>query len=131
MFGWLTRRRRYRVASLLAVLYVLCLASPTTIMAFGLGSNPAHCLTDDHQDIGVVHVHQDGSTQHHSGGKDDDGDRTDDCCGLFGVSAIVPDVAILLVAQQPTSHRRSFAADSPTGRNSDRIDRPPRSRSSL
>lgn len=125
--GWLTKRRRWRAAALLAVLYALCLATPTAVMAFSPAAIPAHCLTDDHQDAGVMHVHQDGSAHHHSDGKNDDGDHASKCCGLFSVSAIAPDIAILPAPHRFASRQPVLVADSRTGRGSDRIDRPPRS----
>ena len=131
MLRWVTSKRHWRATALLAVLYALCLATPTAVMAIGQGAIPVHCLTDDHQGAGVMHVHQDGSAHHHSGGKGDDGDHASKCCGLFSVSAIAPDVAILLVPHQPATRRPALAADSRSGRGSDRIDRPPRSPLSL
>ena len=131
MMSWLTSKWRWRAATLLVVLYAFCLATPTAVMAFGQGGIPAHCLTDDNQDAGPVHVHQDGSAHHHSDGKGDDGDHANKCCGLFSVSAIAPDLAILPAPNRPASRQPVLAADSRTGRGSDRIDRPPRSPQSL
>jgi len=131
MFVWLSIKWRWRAASLLVVLYAFCLATPTAVMAFGQSGIPAHCLTDGHQDAGLVHVHQDGSSHHHSGGKDNDGDRASKCCGLFSVSAIAPDIAILPAPHRPDARQPALATDSRTGRRSDRIDRPPRSPQSL
>src|SRR5581483_3898343 len=106
---------RWRAASLLVVLYALCLATPTAVMAFGQGGIPAHCLTDADQNAGLVHVHQDGSPHHHSGGKDNDGDHASKCCGLFSVSAITPDVAILPALHLPAMRQPALAADSWSG----------------
>lgn len=131
MLGWLTRKRRWRVASLLVALYALCLVTPTAVMAVGQGAIPAHCLTDDHHIAGAVHMHQDGSTHHHSGSKQDDGDHAGKCCGLFSVSAIAPDLDIVVAPREPAPQQPSLTANDLTGRGSDRIDRPPRSRPSL
>ncbi|HZQ14129.1 MAG TPA: hypothetical protein VFB31_15090 [Pseudolabrys sp.] len=131
MLSWLSRKWRWRAASLLVALYAFCLATPTAVLAFSPGAIPAHCLTDDHQDVGVMHVHEDGSAHHHSGGKSDDGDYASKCCGLFSVSAIAPDLAILPALYRPASRQPALAADSRTGRGSERIDRPPRSPQSL
>ncbi len=85
VFGSLTRKRRWRAAALLAVLYALCLATPTAVMAASLAVSPAAipalCLTDDHHEAGIRHVHDDGAAHHHSGGKADDGDHASKCCG--------------------------------------------------
>jgi hypothetical protein len=131
MFVRLSSKRRLRLASLLVALYALCLVTPTAVMALSPAAIPAHCLTDDHQDAVTMHVHHDGSAHHHSDGKDDDGDHANKCCGLFSVSAIAPDHAILPAPNRPASRQPVLAADSRTGRGSDRIDRPPRSPQSL
>lgn len=130
MLGWLSTKWRLRAASLLVALNALCLGAPTAVMAFGQGGIPAHCLTDEDQNAGAVHVHQDGTTHHHTGTKDD-GDHSLKCCGLFSISAIAPAIVILLAPLQLASHPPVIAADDRTGRGSDRIDRPPRSRPSL
>jgi hypothetical protein len=104
---------------------------PTAVMALSPAGAPAHCLTDDHEDAIGMHVHHDGSAHHHSGGKDDDGDHAGKCCGLFSVSAIAPEVAVLGAPHPPAARQPLLAADSRTGRGSDRIDRPPRSPQSL
>lgn len=126
MFGWLTRKRRWRVASLLVALYALCLVTPTAVMAAGKGAIPAHCLTDDHHAAGAIHAHQDGSSHHHSGSKEDDGDHDGKCCGLFSVSAIAPELGIIVTPRGPAAQQPSLTVDDLTGRGSDRIDRPPR-----
>ncbi len=131
MFGWLTGKRRWRTAALLVGLYALCLATPTAVLAFSHGAIPAHCLTQDDQVAAAVHVHHDGTTHQHPAGKHDDGDHSDRCCGLFSVSAIAPDLVVLPTPHHPAMQRSSLAADSLTGRGSDRIDRPPRSHPSL
>ncbi len=129
MLCWVSTKWRLRVASLLVALYALCLGTPTAVMAFGQGGIPAHCLTDEQQNAGMAHVHQDGTTHHHS--EDGDGDHAIKCCGLFGVSAIAPDIVIFPAPRQPAAHLPALAADNRTGRGSDRIDRPPRPHLSL
>lgn len=135
VFGCLTRRRRWRAAALLAVLYALCLATPTAVMTASLAVSPAaipaHCLTDDHHEAGRMHVPDDGAAHHHSGGKADDGDHASKCCGLFSVSAIAPDLAVLSAPQLPAARQPVRVTDRRTGRGADRIDRPPRSPQSL
>ncbi len=126
MFVWLTRRWRWRTASLLVALYAFCLAAPTAVLAFSDGSVPAHCLTDDHQEIGSNHVHEDGSSHHHSGTGDDDHGQPAKCCGLFSVSGIAPTIDFAVGQQPLVSHLAPRYAKSLTGCGSDRIDRPPR-----
>lgn len=130
MFGWLTRKWRWRAAKLLVVLYALCLAAPTTVLAFSQTSVPAHCFTGDEHGIGTVHVHEYGSRHHHSGTDDDHG-QPDKCCGLFSVSAIAPAIDFIVGQHPPVLQRPSLFAQSLSGRGADRIDRPPRSLLSL
>lgn len=130
MFSRLTRKQRWRVASLLVALYTLCLAAPTTVLALGQGPFPAHCLTGDHDSL-VAHVHDAGTIDHRSGGKADDGHHEGKCCGLFGVTAIASEVGAIVTPLTPASRQSSIAVANLTGRNSDRIDRPPRSPLSL
>ncbi len=131
MLCWVSTKWRLRVASLLVALYALCLGAPTAVMAFGQGGIPAHCLTDDQQNAGMAHVHQDATTHHHSDGKDGGGDHAIKCCGLFSASAITPDIVILSPKRQPAARLPALAADIRTGRGFDRIDRPPRPHLSL
>jgi len=130
MLGWLTSQWRWRVASLLVVLYALCLAAPTAVLAFNQASVPAHCFTDDQHGIGAIHVHEDGSSHRQSGTGDDQG-QPGKCCGLFSVSAIAPAIDFVAGQNPPVSHRPSLLAQSLSGRGTDRIDRPPRSPLSL
>ncbi len=131
MLGCLSIKWRLRTASLLAVLYALCLGTPTVVMAFSQGAIPAHCLTNEHQDAGLVHMHHYGSTHRHTDGKVDDGDHESKCCGLFSVSAIAPVVDIVVAPLQPIVQQPSHISNDLNGRGSDRIDRPPRSHLSL
>jgi hypothetical protein len=131
MFGRSSGRWRWRVAGVLVALYALCLVTPTAVMALGQGTIPAHCLTDDHLTAEAVHVHHDGTNHHHSGGKTGEGDHDNKCCGLFSVSAIAPDATIIAAPRALAAPQPSAVVDDLTGRASDRIDRPPRSRLSL
>ena len=131
MSGLLTRKWRWRAASLLVALYALCLIAPTAVLAFSGPSGPAPCLTEDHHGLGTVHVHQDGSPHHHQDNGDDDHNQPGKCCGLFCVSAIAPDVGFIAGAQPLVAAVASRLATALSGRGSDRIDRPPRSNLSL
>lgn len=124
MFGWLTRKWRWRAASLLVVLYALCLTAPTAVLAFSNASEPAPCLTDDHHGLGTIHVHQDGSSHRHQ--NNGDHGQAGKCCGLFCLSAIAPDVGFIAGPQPLVAAIASRFATAMTGRGSDRIDRPPR-----
>jgi hypothetical protein len=98
----LSKSMRLRVASVLALLYTLCVLAPAAAFAFGDGSGVAHCLTDDNHGLRPVHVHQhnidrhDGGKAHvhadgtnHEHSKAPDGKSTDTkCCGLVCLSAL-------------------------------------------
>src|ERR1019366_10086549 len=92
----LSDRQWQRAASLLVVLYTLCVIGPAAAIAFSDDETAAHCLTDDHLETAKVHVHQDGLSQQHSL-PDDDHSQPGKCCGLFAPSAIAP--AIDFVAE--------------------------------
>lgn len=129
MLALLTRKWRWRAACLLVAAYSLCLIMPTAALALGDAPGPAHCLTDDHHGLTAVHVHADGSSDHHkSNGGDEPPGK---CCGLFCLSALSPDVVLV---GQPHVHAVAAVVPLPVrmaGRGSDRIDRPPRSLLSL
>jgi len=127
MLGLLTRKWRWRAASILVVLYAVCLAVPTAVLAFSHASGPAPCLTDDHHGLGTFHVHQDGSSHHHQDNGEDNRGQPGKCCGLFCLSAIAPDVGFIAGPQPLVAAIESRFAMAMTGRGSDRIDRPPRS----
>src|SRR5689334_10441710 len=129
MLAWVSTKWRVRAAGIMVALYAMCLGIPTVVMAVSQGGIPEHCLADEPQVAGILHVHQDGSTHHHSGGKHDEGDHSEKCCGLFSASAIAPDVVVLPVPRHLDYHHVTPLADDPAGRGSDRIDRPPRSSS--
>jgi len=131
MFGWLTRKWRWRAARLLVVLYALYLVAPAAAFTFGHSSLPAHCLTGDLDGVGTIHLDQHRSKHHHSGGSDDHDGQVGKCCGLFGLSAIAPAVDFIIAHQLPVSPSPSLIARILTGRGSDRIDRPPKSRLAL
>src|SRR5450759_1333100 len=123
MRRYLSNRQWQRAASLLVVLYTLCVIGPAAAIAFGDSATGAHCLTNDNLETVAIHVHQDGSSHQHSIPDDDHG-QPGKCCGLFAPSAIAP--AIDFVAE-PHSHSvplASVIARALSGRGSDRIDRP-------
>lgn len=138
----LTSQWRKRAAAVLVALYALCLVAPAAAFAFSASPATALCLsqTDDHQStgesgLGKSHIHQDGMDHHKSspdksnfGGDHHPGN----CCGLFCVTAIVPP-ALGITALHPMQASAVVlpAAESLFGRSSNRIDRPPRTLTSL
>src|SRR5574340_818952 len=125
MLASLTKRWRLRAAIVLAAAYAMCLLAPTAVFAFSSVPGPAHCLTDDNHGLALVHDHQNGSTHHDDGGRADD--HASQCCGLFCLSAISPDVAFAAEPQGVLAALLALPPAALTGLASDRIDRPPRS----
>jgi hypothetical protein len=146
----LTRAARFRVASVLALLYTLCVLAPAAAFAFDDGSRAAHCLTDDNRglrpvhvhehnghendghkhDGGRVHVHEDGTSHDHSkapGGKSSDGQ----CCGLACLSALPAAISEVEAPALPAMVAVSADEESIAGNPPDRLYRPPISPPSL
>jgi hypothetical protein len=141
----LTKAARFRVASALALLYMLCVLAPAAAFAFGDGSRAAHCLTDDNHglrsahvhehnghehDGGKAHVHEDGTSHEHSkapGGKSTDGQ----CCGLACLSALPATVSEVEAPALPAMIAVSAHQEDVAGKTPDRLYRPPISPPSL
>lgn len=146
----LTRAARFRVASALALLYMLCVLAPAAAFTFGDGSRAAHCLTDDNHglrpahvhehnghendghkhDGGTLHVHEDGTSHEHSkapGGKSSDGQ----CCGLACLSALPASLSEVEAPALPAMIAVSVDEESIAGNPPDRLYRPPISPPSL
>jgi hypothetical protein len=140
----LTRAARFRVASTLAFLYLLCVLAPAAAFAFGDGSRAAHCLTDDNHglrpvhvhehnghendghkhDGGGVHVHEDGTSHEHSkapAGKSTDGQ----CCGLACLSALPAAISEVEAPALPAMVAVSADQEGIAGNPPDRLYRPP------
>jgi hypothetical protein len=135
------KRLRTRAAVVLAVLYASCVIAPPLTLAFTDGASAAHCLTDDHHGVnvqhthGAVHLHHDDGALGQNGGhgneKSDNKTKSDNCCGLFCVTAgAVPSVAALTGPDHATA-MDVVLDDTLGGRLTDRIDRPPRASLSL
>jgi hypothetical protein len=124
----LVKRLRVRAAFVLAVLYSLCVIVPPLALAFTDGSAAAHCMTDDHH--GMPHVHGSKHFDHEGGSvgnsSDHDKGKSENCCGLFCVTAgAVPSVPALTEPDR-TIAMNVVLAGFLGGRATDRIDRPPR-----
>jgi len=126
MLDLLTRKWRWRAASLLVVLYALSLAGPTTVLAIGQNGEPAQCQTERHHGAVTTHDHQDGSNEHRSDTGGGDHNQTSKCCGLFLVSGIAPDVDFVSWQHPPVARLGLLSANDLSGQDSNRIDRPPR-----
>ena len=128
---FLNNRWRQRAAGLLVVLYGLCVVAPAAALAFSDGATAAHSLTDDHHAAAKIQLHHDGSSHKHSNTTDDTRGQPGNCCGMFCLSAIAQTTDIALALPVRAAEMPAVPTKSIVGRDSDRIDRPPRSLLSL
>jgi hypothetical protein len=125
---WIARKGwRRLVGQLAATFYLLTLAAPVTAVALSADS---HCLKEVHA---LVSDHQsaDHSDHHHSVPANPQSDQSQNCCGLFGVTAIAPTFVITVVPPVVAAGIAFTVSEDLFGRGFDRIDRPPRSLLSL
>jgi hypothetical protein len=136
----LVYKKTFRIKAAIAatLLYAICVLAPSAALAFS--PQAAHCLTETqsaahvHGDAAQAapHIHDDGAGDAHADSADaqnpshtEDKARSNNCCGLFCVSALASEPAAALLAS-PTP-----ALDGPTltfrldGREPSRIHRPP------
>src|SRR6202521_84104 len=126
MLSSLDKVRRVRWATMLAVVYALCVVAPAASFALGDAARAAYCLTQESHGIGTVHVHSDGACHKHSDGSSDDGQadgRT--CCGLACFFALAPSIPMDLGLFLPPPIASAFRAEAVLGRGQDRLNRPP------
>ena len=76
----------FRVAMMIAILAALCLVAPPAVMAFGHGSNTAHCLAN----ADAVNHGLHGGGDHHGDHGKMPRTHAPGCYGLYCVSAIPP-----------------------------------------
>jgi hypothetical protein len=138
----LTKAMRWRAASTLALLYMLCVLSPAAAFAFGDGSRAAHCVTDDNHglrsvhvhehDAGKTHVHDDGASHEHAKAPDHEGKSADaQCCGLVCLSALPASLSDVARPILPALMANSVHQDDIAGKPPERLYRPPKSLLSL
>ena len=136
MLSALTKTFRAKAATVLAVLYALCILAPSVAFAFSDNPAVAHCLTEGHvgphDHGGKVHVHADGTAhEHHDDGAapqpagDDGKTPVATCCGLFSVVAIPDESDVNLGLYSPASVVIPVPAEALSGRGPERINRPP------
>src|ERR1700674_2042827 len=126
MLSSLDKVRRVRWATMLAVVYALCVVAPAASFALGDAARAAYCLTQESHGIGTVHVHSDGACHKHSDGRRDDGKadgRT--CLGLACFSPLPPSIQWDLGHFLPPPIASAFRAEAVLGRGQDRLNRPP------
>jgi hypothetical protein len=114
MRRFLSDRQWQKAASLLVVLYTLCVIGPATAIAFN-DTAAAHGLTDDGLEAAKIHIHHDGSSHQHSFPDPDNG-QPGKCCGLFALNAITPAIGFVVEPSFQTSHLAPLMANMLAGR---------------
>ena len=116
---------RRKVGFVVAAFYLLALATPVAAVALSVDLSRAHCLDEIHA-LASDHHAADHADHHQSPPADPPRDLGQNCCGLFGVTAIAPS---FWMAAVPMAIARSITmtpSENLFGRGFDRIDRPPR-----
>jgi hypothetical protein len=124
------------MATVLVVLYALCVIGPHAAVALTHASNLAHCLSEPsaapHQHASPsVHVHSDGAMHEHAPSVASDDKAAADqaaalsCCGLFFMNGLAADERALPVHDTPAGSVLSRAPDSLAGHPPGNIHRPP------
>jgi len=115
---------------MLAAFYLVALAAPVTAVALSVDHSRAHCL-DEIRAVPSHHHSDDADHADHSAPADQTPDQGQNCCGLFGVTAITPSFDITSVPMVVATAIAFTASEDLFGRGFDRIDRPPRASLSL
>ena len=139
MLIWLTKRARVRVAKVFVALFAACVILPSVALAYADGTTAAHCLEGEHGvKSGKTHVHADGASHKHLGddtlqnGSDSDGVAVPTtCCGLFCLAALPVDAGVTTSEPICSTPISELAAEGLSGREPNRINRPPISLLSL
>jgi hypothetical protein len=128
MLVWLTKRLRHKAATLLVVLYAICLLAPSTAFALADAPRQAHCLTQADHGLAKAHAHHGGIEHEHAQNpqkSDNEKDQLKNCCGLFCLSALTPAID-LAIGQSPVgSALVATLEDAVAHAAPDRLDRPP------
>ena len=129
MLTALTTGLRFRFAILLAAFAALCFVAPPAVLAFGHGAAMVDCMAHadmvDHGTLASVR-----GMKHHGNHSAPAGDHQPSCCGLFCMSALVSDGAVIVPVAVGSAPFPALEA-SLFGRVSERLDRPPISSSSV
>lgn len=119
-----------KVGLVVAAFYLLALAAPAAAVTLSVDPSRAHCL-DEIQFLAGHHHSADHADHQHSPPADPPRDQNQNCCGLFGVTAIAPNFAIAVIPMVVANSITVTRSESLFGRGFDRIDRPPRALLSL
>lgn len=114
-----------KIGLVVAAFYLLALAAPAVAVTLSVGPSRAHCL-DEIQFLASHHHMVDHADHHHSPPADPPRDQNQNCCGLFGVTAIAPNFAIAAIPMVVANSITITRSENLFGRGFDRIDRPPR-----
>jgi hypothetical protein len=136
MLACFSRRFRVKIAIAIAVFYSFCTLAPGSALAFIDPARAGHCLIDDlsaagaHEHPVAAHVHANGVVHSHDHGggshKHSQGQsRAGDCCGLFSMSALARDPGVAFGVFSGMNHSVPDSTDALSGREPDRINRPP------
>jgi hypothetical protein len=125
------RKHWHRKAGLVvAAFYLLALVTPAVAVTISVDPSRGHCL-DEIQAVASHHHSADHADHHDSPPADPPRDQNQNCCGLFGVTAIAPNFAITAIPMVVANSITMTRSEDLFGRGFDRIDRPPRSLLSL
>jgi hypothetical protein len=134
MLVWLTKSVRSRAACWLVLAYALCVLAPSAALALGDAARAAHCLTGDHHaaaqppghdhHAGAGHAHAGDATHEHSSDDNKAKPGEPQCCGLMCLPAI-PAAAHDLTPPSLLAATVLFAPANLTGREPERLSRPP------
>jgi len=136
MLACFSRPFRVKVAIAVALLYSFWALAPGSALAFIDPAKAVHCVIDEvgaagtHERGGRAHIHADGVVHHHdnAGGahKDSQGQsHVGDCCWLIYMSALAREADVTFGVFSGMNHSVPDSTDALSGRNPDRINRPP------
>lgn len=110
-----------KVGLVVAAFYLLALVAPAVAVTLSVDPSRAHCL-DEIQFLAGHHHSADHADHHHSPPADPPRDQNQNCCGLFGVTAIAPNFAIAVIPMVVANGITVTRSESLFGRGFDRID---------
>jgi hypothetical protein len=125
MLGWLTKRLRRRAATLLVVLYAVCLLAPSAAFALADGPRQAHCLTQADHGLAKAHFDHDSAKHEHPQKSDDEQGQLKNCCGLFCLTALTPLLDLTIGQSLVGSTLVATLEDAVARSEPRRLDRPP------
>ena len=99
-----------KVGLVVAAFYLLAVAAPAA--AVSLSVDPSHCL-DEIQAVASHHHSADHADHHHSPPADPPRDQNQNCCGLFGVTAIAPNFAITVIPMGRCQQHNDYSLGKP------------------